>query len=202
MSESFVVCSFTGRASGSCQEMYRYVLTRPYMVVPDLWFQVITDPSGKQTTGKITRYDVSPFGHSSSSASLGSNGDINITVQASRSLTIEADVKSGSGSTTHVVWQQDLSYSNTQFYMNNFSVQNVVQSSTGQSSSKHDGKTLVQDTFSFPMEIDFTGVQNGCQSSYSAPLGSTHHNFSYLLLRPFIQPRFATRTLDYRIHHR
>ncbi|KAF8514073.1 peptide N-acetyl-beta-D-glucosaminyl asparaginase amidase A-domain-containing protein [Gautieria morchelliformis] len=134
--------------------------------INDNWFvsgnvQVITDPSGKQTTGNITHYDVSPFGQSSSSASLGSNGDINITVQASRSLTIEADVKSGSGRTTHVVWQQDLTYSNTQFYLDNFNVQNVVQSSTGRSSSKHDGQTVVQDTFSFPMEIDFLGVQNG-----------------------------------------
>ena len=131
-------------------------------VAPDL-SQVITDPSGKQTTGKITRYDASPFGVSSSSASLGSNGDLNITVKASRTLTIEADVTSGSGRTTHVVWNQELAYSNTQFYLDNFNVQNVVQSSTGTSSSEHDGETVVRDEFDFPMEIDFTGVSNGCQ---------------------------------------
>ena len=133
------------------------------MAVPDSC-QVVTDPSGKQTTGKITRYDASPFGAAASSASLGSNGDLNITVTASRSLTIEADVMSGSGRTTHVVWNQELAYSNNQFYLDNLNIQNVVQSSTGTSFSRHDGETVVQDKFDFPMEIDFTSVSNGCQS--------------------------------------
>lgn len=125
------------------------------------WFvsgnvQVITDPSGKRTTGKITKYEASPFGTSSAKASIG-NSDINITVTAARSLHIEAEVVSGSGETNHVVWQQDLSFSNTQFYLNNFDVQNLVQSSRGTSSSTHNGVTVVQDIFDFPVTIDLTG---------------------------------------------
>ncbi|GJJ12407.1 hypothetical protein Clacol_006649 [Clathrus columnatus] len=119
-------------------------------------FRKRADPSGKQTTGKITKYEAGPFGTSSSSASIG-NGDINITVEASRSLHIEAEVLSGSGQSTHVVWQQELKYTNTQFYLNNFNVQNLIQSSQGTSSSTHNGVTMVQDIFNFPVTIDLSG---------------------------------------------
>jgi hypothetical protein len=43
-----------------------------------------------------------------------SNGDTNITVLASRQVHIEADIVSGSGVATHVVWKQELTFSNTQ----------------------------------------------------------------------------------------
>jgi len=122
---------------------------------------VITDPSGKQTTGKITKYDVTPFGTSSAHASSTPNGDINITVDATRSLRIESDIVSGSGKETHVVWQQELSYSNTQFYLDDFNIQNLIQSSKGTSSSTHNGVSVVLDVFNFPVEIDFTVVSNG-----------------------------------------
>lgn len=118
--------------------------------------KVVTDPSGKQTTGKITKYEASPFGTSSATASIG-NGDVNITVKASRSLHIEAEVVSGSGQTTHVVWQQELSYSNTQFYLNDFNIQNLVQSSLGTSTSTHNGETIVRDIFDFPVAINLSG---------------------------------------------
>ncbi|KAF8507339.1 peptide N-acetyl-beta-D-glucosaminyl asparaginase amidase A-domain-containing protein [Hysterangium stoloniferum] len=134
--------------------------------INDNWFvsgnvQVITDPSGKQTTGKITKYDVTPFGTSSAHASSASNGDINITVDATRSLRIESDIVSGSGKETRVVWQQELLYSNTQFYLDNFNTQNVIQSSKGTSLSTHNGVPVVSDIFDFPVEIDFTAVSNG-----------------------------------------
>jgi len=134
--------------------------------INDNWFvsgniQIVTDPSGKQTTGNITLYDATPFGNVSADASVGRNGDVNITVRASRSLRIEADVVSGGGNITHVVWQQDLDYSNTQFYLDNFNTQNLVQSSTGKSLSTHNNVPTVSDTFDFPVEIDFSGTSNG-----------------------------------------
>lgn len=66
------------------------------------WFvsgllQVVTDSSSKPTTGKILSYSAEPFAQSSTTGTVGHNGDINITVSASRSIHIEAEIRSGSG---------------------------------------------------------------------------------------------------------
>ena len=92
------------------------------------WFvsanlQVVTDPSGKPTTGKITRYDAQPFAETSITGSVGDNGDVNVTVAATRNIHIESEITSGSGKTTHVVWTQSLQYSNTQNYLDNTNIQ-------------------------------------------------------------------------------
>jgi len=129
--------------------------------------QVITDPSGKQTKGKITSYTASPFGQSSASASTAPNGDLNITVTASRTLRIASEIISGSGKKTEVVWSQALSYSNTQFYLDDLNVQNMVQQSKGASLSTHNGVVVTSDAFEFPTEIDFTGLPTGCKPSLS-----------------------------------
>ncbi|KAG9318485.1 peptide N-acetyl-beta-D-glucosaminyl asparaginase amidase A-domain-containing protein [Chiua virens] len=80
--------------------------------------QVVTDPSGKQTTGRITSYDVQPYAVTETSASIGGT-DVNITVNAQHSVHIEAVVISGSGQENYVTFDQDLSYTNTQYYLNN-----------------------------------------------------------------------------------
>lgn len=86
--------------------------------------QVLVDHSTNvTTTGKITRYDVSPFATSSTQGVPSANGDLRVTVQASRQLTIEAEVISGRGESTHVVWQQNLQYSNLQLYLQNSTTQ-------------------------------------------------------------------------------
>ena len=85
--------------------------------------QVITDPSNKTTTGKITNYQVPQFATSSLQGNLANNGDLNVTVRAAHKLLIEADVISGSGSVNQVTWQQDLSYSNLQIYRENALIQ-------------------------------------------------------------------------------
>lgn len=92
------------------------------------WFvsgnlQVVTDPSGKPTTGKITKYEASPFPVSTTTGSVGANGDVNVTVSATRSLHIEAEITSGSGKTTHVVWSQNHAFSNTQQFLSDLSIQ-------------------------------------------------------------------------------
>lgn len=92
------------------------------------WFvsgnvQVVLDPSGKQTTGNITVYDAKPFADTNTNGSVGENGDVNVTVSASHPVHIEAQVISGSGNVNNVVFKQDLSYSNTQNYLQNTFVQ-------------------------------------------------------------------------------
>lgn len=88
------------------------------------WFisanlQVITDSSSKPTKGKITKYEVQPFAQTKTTGNVAANGDTNFTVSATRSIHIESEFTSGSGKTTFVVWNQDLSYSNSQSYLNN-----------------------------------------------------------------------------------
>lgn len=83
--------------------------------------QIITDSSSEPTTGKMTVYNASPFAKATNTATIGD--EVSITVKATRSIHIEADIKSGSGKTTHAIWSQDLSYSNIQTYKNNAVVQ-------------------------------------------------------------------------------
>jgi len=101
-------------------------------------------------------YDADPFSGTTTSGRVGQNGDIEILVEAKRHLSIEADITSGSGTRTHVVWTQDLAFSNTQVYLNNFTSQNVVQTSSGISRSTHDDKVVVFDQFSYPLSINVT----------------------------------------------
>jgi hypothetical protein len=84
--------------------------------------QVVTDPSGKPTTGGITCYDVQPYAETETSASIGGT-DVNVTVRARRSLYIEAVVISGSGQETSVAFQQNLDYTNTQYYLDDANTQ-------------------------------------------------------------------------------
>ncbi|KAL5529020.1 hypothetical protein ACEPAG_4994 [Sanghuangporus baumii] len=137
------------------------------------WFvsglvQVVTDPNSEaQTTGNITLYDAQPFAVTQTTGSVGEDGDVNVTVSASRSVRIEATVVSGSGGVNNVVVRQQLEYSNTQNYFQDAAVQNVFQVSNGMVSSTHNGIPAVIDTFSYPFNINFT-VLNSDGSQISA----------------------------------
>ncbi|KAI0807607.1 peptide N-acetyl-beta-D-glucosaminyl asparaginase amidase A-domain-containing protein [Fomes fomentarius] len=125
------------------------------------WFvsgnlQVVTDPSGKPTTGKITVHDAPLFAETSTTGNVGQNGDVNITVTATRNIHIEAEITSGSGETTQVVWEQTLSYSNTQNYLDNTFIQIVNQTATGSFLSTHNGVQTLVDSFSYPLFINLT----------------------------------------------
>ncbi|KAG0707751.1 peptide N-acetyl-beta-D-glucosaminyl asparaginase amidase A-domain-containing protein [Suillus ampliporus] len=117
--------------------------------------QVVTDPSGKPTTGKITTYDVQPYAITETTASIGGT-DVNITVKAQRSLKIESTIVSGSGTTNNVVFQQNLDYANTQYYLDNTYTQNVAQTSSGSVTSTHNGVPVLIDNFDYPLNIDMT----------------------------------------------
>ncbi|KAJ6547567.1 peptide N-acetyl-beta-D-glucosaminyl asparaginase amidase A-domain-containing protein [Mycena capillaripes] len=152
------------------------------------WFvsgvlQVVTDSSSKPTTGKITSYSAQPFAQTSTTGSVGANGDISITVKASRQIHITADILSGSGKASHVVFSQNLEYINQQDYLDNTLVQNVFQSSSGSVLSTHSGVPAVVDTFSYPLTINFTSLNNA-GSSFSTVFD---HSYNRVLLpSPFI----------------
>ncbi|KAJ7063314.1 peptide N-acetyl-beta-D-glucosaminyl asparaginase amidase A-domain-containing protein [Mycena amicta] len=130
------------------------------------WFvsgllQVVTDSSSKPTTGKMLSYKADAFATTSNTGSVdASNGDISITVSATRKIQISSEIVSGSGAKTLVSWEQDLSYVNQQDYLDNTLVQNLFQSSTGNSISSHNGVPTVLDNFSFPLTINFTSLNN------------------------------------------
>lgn len=97
-------------------------------VINQNWFvsgllQVITDTSSKPTTGKITVYDASPFAVTNTTGTVSADGDVVVTVTATRNIHIESEIVSGSGKVTHVVWSQSLTYSNTQSFLNDTFIQ-------------------------------------------------------------------------------
>ncbi|KAJ7046785.1 hypothetical protein C8F04DRAFT_210129 [Mycena alexandri] len=61
-------------------------------------FQVVTDSSSRRTTGEITSYNAEHFAQTSITGEVGDNGDVNITVTATRKIQITpAHILSGSG---------------------------------------------------------------------------------------------------------
>ncbi|KAI0062254.1 hypothetical protein BV25DRAFT_1825690 [Artomyces pyxidatus] len=153
--------------------------TEPDHSINQNWFvsgllQVVVDPSSKPTTGKITVYEASDFALASQSASVGSNGDVNITVKATRSVHIEAEIVGGSGARTQVVFSQALQYENVQNYLQNTTIQNVFQTASGSVSSTHNGVQVMQDTFSYPLSVDLT-ITSPDGSSFEATIDHSYN---------------------------
>ncbi|KAH7914650.1 peptide N-acetyl-beta-D-glucosaminyl asparaginase amidase A-domain-containing protein [Hygrophoropsis aurantiaca] len=130
--------------------------------------QVITDTSSEPTTGTITSYEVQPYAVTQTTGSVG-GGDVNVTVMATRQIRIESTIVSGSGKENKVVWEQNLEYSNTQYYLDNTYVQNIVQTATGSVLSTHNGVPTVVDNFEYPLNINVTyyDITNTSESFYS-----------------------------------
>lgn len=96
--------------------------------INDNWFvsgnlQVITDTSNNPTSGRMTSYKADDYAITSVSSKESRNGDVTITVKASRQISITSDIVSGSGKRNHVSWTQSLSYQNIQLYQKNATVQ-------------------------------------------------------------------------------
>ncbi|PFH54353.1 hypothetical protein AMATHDRAFT_53284, partial [Amanita thiersii Skay4041] len=164
------------------------VSAEPDHVILQNWFvsgllQVITDRSPKRTTGKITKYDVQPFAQTVTTGSVAKNGDVIVNVTASRSIHIEADIISGSGELTKAVWTQELSYSNTQSFLDNTFIQIVDQKAFGSVLSTHNGVSAVIDDFSYPLNINFT-VLTPDGSTFEALFDHSYNR--NLLPAPFI----------------
>ncbi|KAJ7940635.1 peptide N-acetyl-beta-D-glucosaminyl asparaginase amidase A-domain-containing protein [Mycena leptocephala] len=145
--------------------------------------QVVTDSSSKRTTGKVTSYSAEPFAQTSITGSVGDNGDVNITITASRKIQISASILSGSGKATHATWSQELLYINQQNYLQNTSVQNVFQSSSGHAISTHNNIPAVEDTFSYPLTLNYTSYAS--DGSFWSTLFDHSYN-RVLLPSPFI----------------
>ncbi|EMD38315.1 hypothetical protein CERSUDRAFT_48628 [Gelatoporia subvermispora B] len=118
---------------------------------------VKTDTSTKPTTGKLTLYEAEPFAQTTT-VGYQSSLDVNVTVTATRSIHIEADIIAGSGVRSHVVWTQQLEFSNTQNWLDNATFQNIAQTASGTSLSTHNGAVALQDDFSYPLLINYTNL--------------------------------------------
>ncbi|KZV93378.1 hypothetical protein EXIGLDRAFT_717351 [Exidia glandulosa HHB12029] len=134
--------------------------------------QVFVDSTSKPTTGKITKYSASPYPISQVTGSVAENGDVNVTVSATRSLTIEAEIVAGSGKKTLVHWSQNLSYVNKQTFTDDANSQTVKQKSSGTSVSLHNGIPVVSDIFSYPVDVDFALYPDG--SGYTVVFDHTY----------------------------
>jgi hypothetical protein len=67
--------------------------------------------------GNIMAYNAKPYTRTTTTGDVAPNGDVTITVSATRHISIKADILSGSGKSRHVLWEQDLEYPNTQYYL-------------------------------------------------------------------------------------
>ncbi|KAH9911065.1 peptide N-acetyl-beta-D-glucosaminyl asparaginase amidase A-domain-containing protein [Fomitopsis serialis] len=137
--------------------------------INDNWYvsgnlQVVTDSSSGPTTGNITVYNVEPYAETSTTGTVGDNGDLTVTVTAKHSIQIQSEFTSGSGQHTSVIWTQDLEYSNTQYYMDNLLVNNVAQTATGSFLSTHNGVPALSDDFSYPLYINMTYLDDNYDS--------------------------------------
>ncbi|KAF7354571.1 Peptide-N4-(N-acetyl-beta-glucosaminyl)asparagine amidase A [Mycena sanguinolenta] len=150
------------------------------------WFvsgalQVITDSSSKRTTGKITSYSAKPFAVASTTGRVDANGDLHITVTASRQINIAAEIFSGSGKRNTVVVSQTLEYVNQQDYVGN--TLNLFQSSSGSVFSTHNNFPAVVDKFSYPITINYTAL-NDAGTQFTATFDHSYDRD--LLPSPFI----------------
>ncbi|KAH9177885.1 peptide N-acetyl-beta-D-glucosaminyl asparaginase amidase A-domain-containing protein [Lactarius sanguifluus] len=116
--------------------------------------QVNLDSSTLPTTGNITLYQADDYALSTASGS--NDSDINIIVNASRSIHIEAEIMAGSGEKTKVVFTQNLEYGNVQTYLQYPFRLHIFQISSGETLSTHNGETALQDTFTYPLLLDLT----------------------------------------------
>ncbi|KAJ1308702.1 hypothetical protein OPQ81_004393 [Rhizoctonia solani] len=146
--------------------------------------QVFLDSSSEPTTGKITSYIAPDYGTSDVTGIAASN-DVNVTETASRALHIEAEVRTGSGKTTKVVWTQDLNFKNVQSYLNNATRQVVNQVSSGKSISTHNGIPVISDDYSYPLDIDFWLVTENNASGWNTILD---HSFERKYLPNTLTP--------------
>ncbi|KAG2020279.1 hypothetical protein CC2G_005640 [Coprinopsis cinerea AmutBmut pab1-1] len=120
--------------------------------------QVFTSKSASRPTrGRITEYQAQPYAQSRVSGQVDSEtGEVNISVEATRKLLIEAEVVEGNGKVNRVRWSQDLSFRNRQTFSDGGSVMKVQQSTSGRVASRHNGAPVVYDTFDYPLEFNFT----------------------------------------------
>ncbi|VDB82919.1 unnamed protein product [Peniophora sp. CBMAI 1063] len=145
--------------------------------------QVVLDSSDEPTTGKIIKYEAEDYADSSQTLDTTKNNTLEFTVKATRNVHIESEIVAGSGEKTRVVFTQALTYSNTQSYLNNGSVQLSNQHSSGIVSSTHNGKVVLKDDFAYPLLVNTTFTN----ANFSDWQTWTNHSYNRELLpAPFL----------------
>ncbi|KAF5391346.1 hypothetical protein D9757_001888 [Collybiopsis confluens] len=140
--------------------------------------QVLLDRSSRPTTGNMTVHSAAQFADTRITGSVRDFGNFNATVTASRAIHIESRIQSGSGELTHIIWTQNLQFSNVQTYQNNGLSATLRQTSTGTSSSTHNGVTILSDVFSYPFSTSFDYVDETLSNWTS----SIDHSYDRVLL--------------------
>ncbi|KAJ3919138.1 peptide N-acetyl-beta-D-glucosaminyl asparaginase amidase A-domain-containing protein [Lentinula edodes] len=140
--------------------------------------QVILDTSFEPTIGNMTVHSASNYADTSITGFVEDFGQFNATVTAMRNIHIEADILSGSGQLTHVIWTQDLQFLNIQTYRNNGLLATLKQTSTGNSSSTHNGVAVLSDVFSYPFSTNFDYLDETLTNWTS----SIDHSYDRILL--------------------
>ncbi|KAJ3981920.1 hypothetical protein F5890DRAFT_1556356 [Lentinula detonsa] len=112
-----------------------------------------------RTTGNMTVYEAVDFPVTSATATVASNGDVTVTLTASRTIHIESDVCSGDDCAM-IVFDQSLDYSNIQTYLDGFNIQNVLQMASGTVTSIHNGVAALKDGYSYPFAVNITSLNN------------------------------------------
>ncbi|KAH9015404.1 peptide-N4-(N-acetyl-beta-glucosaminyl)asparagine amidase A [Lactarius pseudohatsudake] len=144
--------------------------------------QVNLDSSTSPTTGNITLYQADDYAVSTATGS--NDSDINIVVNASRSIHIEAEIIAGSGEQTKVVFTQNLEYGNVNHFPK-LQPQYVSQIASGKTLSTHNGETALEDSFTYPLIVDFTIP--GRTDLYLVTAAQIDHAYERVLLpAPFI----------------
>ncbi|KAI0030815.1 peptide N-acetyl-beta-D-glucosaminyl asparaginase amidase A-domain-containing protein [Vararia minispora EC-137] len=153
------------------------------------WFvsgllQVLIDRSDQPTVGRITAYEATPFARTTTVGNVNPNGDVRFTVNATRNVHIESEIIAGSGARTNVVFDQRLEYTNTQTYLHNGSIEQIVgQTSSGITTSVHNSVRVLTDEYNFPLAINLT-FTNANFTDFQATVDHAYNRD--LLPAPFI----------------
>ncbi|KAH9447616.1 hypothetical protein MJO29_010919 [Puccinia striiformis f. sp. tritici] len=154
---------------------------------------ITLDASGKRTTGEILGYGTTPTINV-----VGGICGVSVctATDASRKLSIESYIVTGSNQKKKVSFKQDLAYQNKQILALDGNSQEVAQLSTGSSVSQKDSVVTFSDDFSFPLKVT---LQNG-QAGVKGDINLTYNR----KLKPALKglatsiqtTQIATGTLD------
>lgn len=133
------------------------------------------DPSGTQTTGKLESVLTTPYAKSIPLPD-DAQGNIRSKTEASRKFSLNATVITGTKGKQSVTVTQDFKFSNTQMQTPSGDFSNVLQTSEGLSQSVHNGLPLLQDKFSYPM--DMTLNQTAPSSNLTIFSGQLSHGYT------------------------
>ncbi|EGG03240.1 uncharacterized protein MELLADRAFT_90243 [Melampsora larici-populina 98AG31] len=136
---------------------------------------ITLDPSGTRTTGTLDSVVTKPY-QKSTPLPDDAQGRINFKTEASRQLSLKATVITGTKGKQSVTVTQDFKFSNTQIITASGDYSNMIQSSEGLSQSVHNGVPLLQDKFSYPMNL--TMIQTAPSANLSIFSGQLSHGYT------------------------